>query len=190
MYWQVYLHKTGIAAEQILIRTLQRAKELNKTEKIKASNTLQYFLDHEISMENFNESTLEIFSRLDDFDIISALKEWQHHPDFVLSRLSEMIINRNLLRIKLKNKKIKEVDLSTHLQNVMDFYKISENEAAYFVFTGEISNQACQLNHHKINILHKSGKIEDIVKASDLLNVKALAKPITKYYICYPKEKL
>lgn len=190
MYWQVYLHKTGIAAEQILIRTLQRAKELNKTEKIKASGTLQYFLNHEISLENFNDNVLEIFSGLDDYDIISALKEWQQHPDFVLSHLSEMIINRNLLRIKLKKKKIKEVNLNRHLQDVMDTYKISQTEAEYFVFSGEISNQAYQLNHHKINILSKSGKVIDIVKASDQFNVKALATPITKYYICYPKGKL
>jgi HD superfamily phosphohydrolase len=190
MYWQVYLHKTGIAAEQLLIRALQRAKELNKIEKLNASKTLQYFLDNEISFENFNDETLEIFSRLDDYDVMSALKEWQHHNDFVLSHLSEMIINRNLLKIKLKNKKIKEEDLKTHLKNLINTYKISQNEAEYFVFTGEISNQAYQLNHHKINILHKSGKIQDIVKASDQLNIKALAKPITKYYICYPKEKL
>lgn len=190
MYWQVYLHKTGIASEQILIRALQRAKELNKIGEIKASNTLQYFLDNEISYENFNDETLEIFSGLDDYDIISALKEWQYHNDFVLSHLSRMIINRDLLKIKLKNKKIKEKGLKVHLQRLMDTYKISLMEAEYFVFKGEISNQAYELNHHKINILHKSGKIQDIVKASDQLNVKALAKPITKYYICYPKEKL
>lgn len=190
MYWQVYLHKTGIASEQILIRALQRAKELNKIGKIQASNTLQYFLDNEISYENFNDETLEIFSRLDDYDIISALKEWQYHNDFVLSHLSEMIINRNLLKIKLKNKKIKDEDLKIHLQHLMNTYKISLKEAEYFVFTGEISNQAYELNHHKINILYKSGKIVDIVKASDQLHVKALTKPITKYYICYPKEKL
>jgi HD superfamily phosphohydrolase len=190
MYWQVYLHKTGIAAEQILIRALQRSKELNKTEKIKVSGTLQYFLDNEISIDNFSDATLEIFSGLDDYDVISALKEWQHHDDFVLSRLSQMIINRHLLRIKLKNKKVKEEKLNKHLHSIMDSYKISQSEAEYFVFTGEIYNQAYQLNHHKINILHKSGKIVDIVKASDQLNVKAFTKPITKYYICYPKEKL
>src|SRR5690606_29122640 len=190
MYWQVYLHKTGIAAEQILIRALQRAKELNRAEKIKASTRLQYFLDNEISLEHFDSDTLEVFSGLDDYDVISALKEWQTHPDFVLSHLSEMIINRNLLRIKLKKNKIKEANRNMHIQHLMNTYKLSHNEAEYFVFTGEISNQAYQLNHHKINILRKSGKIEDFIKASDQLNSKALSKPITKYYICYPKEKL
>lgn len=190
MYWQVYLHKTGIAAEQILIRALQRAKELNRTEKIKASSRLQYFLDNEISLEHFDSDTLEVFSGLDDYDVISALKEWQTHPDFVLSHLSEMIINRNLLRIKLKKNKIKEANRNKDIQHLMDTYKLSRNEAEYFVFSGEISNQAYQLNHHKINILRKSGKIEDFIKASDQLNSKALSKPTTKYYICYPKEKL
>ncbi|WP_111307322.1 HD domain-containing protein [Confluentibacter sediminis] len=190
MYWQVYLHKTGLVAEQLLIRTLKRAKELNKIKKLNTSKSLEYFLNNEISIENFNDETLEIFSRLDDYDIILALKEWQHHDDFVLSHLSEMIINRNLLKIKLKNKKIKEEELKSHIQHVMDRLKLTKKEAEYFVFMGEISNQAYQLNHHSINILHKSGKIEDIVKASDQLNVKALAKPVTKYFICYPKEKL
>jgi uncharacterized protein len=190
MYWQVYLHKTGIAAEQILIRALQRAKELNKVKAIKTSRGLQYFLNNEISIENFNNDTLEIFSQLDDYDVISALKEWQHHDDFVLSHLSEMIINRNLLKIKLKDNKIDKISLETHIRLLMDTYKITKDEAEYFVFTGEISNQAYQINHHNINILHKSGKIQDIVKASDQLNIKALAKSVTKYYICYPKEKL
>src|SRR5690606_6226744 len=126
MYWQVYLHKTGIAAEQILIRALQRAKELNKIKKIKVNSALQYFLDNEISFENFNAETLEIFSQLDHYDIISALKEWQHHDDFVLSHLSEMIINRNLLKIKLKDTEIDENSLKTHIQYLVDTYKISK----------------------------------------------------------------
>lgn len=127
---------------------------------------------------------------MDDFDIISALKQWQHIDDFVLSHLSSMIINRNLLKIKIKNKEFKENSLTKRIGYLMEKYGITEKEAEYFVFTGEISNQAYQVNHHNINILHKSGKIEDIVKASDHLNVKALAKPVTKYYICYPKQLL
>src|SRR5690606_35327553 len=119
------------------------------------------------------DETLEIFSALDDYDVISALKEWQNHPDFVLSQLSKMIINRSLLTIKIKTKQVREEDLNHHLQNVMDTYQISLSEAHYFVFKGEISNQAYNLNHHKINILNKSGKVEDIVQASDLLDVRA-----------------
>ena len=188
MYWQVYLHKTGLAAEQLLIRVLKRAKELNnKGEKIQGSKALQYFLDNEISIDDFNDDTLNLFSALDDFDIISAMKEWMHHPDFVLSHLCDMIINRNLLKIKVKNKKVKKHHLEEHIEKLMQNHQISRNEAEYFVFTGKISNQAYDLKTQNINILHKSGKIEDIVKASDQLNLKALSKAVTKYYLCYPK---
>jgi len=188
MYWQVYLHKTGLVAEQLLIRVLKRAKELTlKGEILNASKALQYFLNNEISINNFNDDTLDVFSALDDYDIISAMKEWQNHKDFVLSNLCQMIINRNLLKIKVKNKIIKTQSLEKHISALIDKYKITRVEAEYFVFTGSISNQAYNLKQQSINILHKSGKIEDIVKASDQLNLKALSKEVTKYYICYPK---
>ena len=96
-----------------------------------------------------------------------------------------MIINRNLLKIKIKNKEIKQESLESHLSDLINTYSISRHEAEYFVFIGEISNQAYQLNTNKINVLYKSGKIENIAKASDQLNLKALSKPKTKYYICY-----
>lgn len=188
MYWQVYLHKTGLAAEQLLIRVLQRAKELHHSgHTLQASKPLLYFLENKISIENFNEDTLNIFSQLDDFDIISAMKHWQYDADFVLSNLCEMIINRNLLTIKLKNNPIKKESLERHITALITKYNITEKEAAYFVFKGQISNQAYQNNHKGINILYKTGKIQDIVSASDQLNLKALSKPVTKYYICYPK---
>jgi HD superfamily phosphohydrolase len=191
MYWQVYLHKTGLVAEQLLIRVLRRAKELyNNEQELHASNALKYFLSNEISIDNFNDKTLNIFSELDDYDIVSAMKEWQHHEDFVLSNLCEMIINRNLLKIKMKKKSIKKKSLEKHIKKLVNKYNITKAEAQYFVFTGSVSNQAYQIKHQNINILHKSGKIEDIVKASDQLNLKALSKPVTKYYICYPKETL
>ncbi|NNC50670.1 MAG: HD domain-containing protein [Flaviramulus sp.] len=191
MYWQVYLHKTSLVAEQLLIRVLKRANELcDAGHKLNASGPLLYFLKNKISIANFNNETLEIFSELDDYDIISALKNWQYYDDFVLSNLCEMIINRNLLKVKLKNKIIKKSSLDKHIDALKLKYDISTEEAQYFVFTGNISNQAYQLNTKGINILHKSGKIEDIVKASDQLNLKALSKPVTKYYICYPKDKL
>ncbi|WP_142786053.1 HD domain-containing protein [Changchengzhania lutea] len=191
MYWQVYLHKTGLVAEQLLIRVLKRAKELHvKGDKLKASAALQHFLNNEVSLKDFNSETLGVFANLDDYDIISAMKDWQYHDDFVLGNLSEMIINRNLLKIKLKNKNIKSQSLEKHIHALIKTYHISDYEARYFVFSGSISNQAYQLKHNSINILHKSGKIEDIVKASDQLNLKALSKPVTKYYICYPKEIL
>ena len=189
MYWQVYLHKTSLVAEQLLIRVLKRAKVLRKKgEKLLASKPLLFFLENEISAKDFNTETLTTFSKLDDYDIISALKAWQYHEDFVLSNLSAMIINRKLLKIKLKNKAIKKQSLDKHIDKLISNHNITLEEAEFFVFKGDISNQAYQLKHQGINILHKSGKIQDIVKASDQLNLKALSKPVTKYYICYPKE--
>lgn len=188
MYWQVYLHKTSVVAEQLLMRVLKRAKELSEVGvDLKASRALDYFLKNEINGANFNTETLDIFAHLDDYDIVSAMKEWQYHEDFVLKNLCDMIINRDLLKVKLKDKKRKLDDVKTHKAKVMKRYNITSKEADYFVFTGQISNQAYQVKSQNINILHKSGKIQDIVKASDQLNLKALSKPVTKYYICYPK---
>lgn len=142
MYWQVYLHKTSLAAEQLLMRVLSRAKELtNKGVHLQASEPLQYFLKNEISLDDFNKDTLEAFSRLDDYDIVSAMKTWQFHEDFVLRNLCEMIINRDLLKVKIKNKRIKKDVLQKHTQNLMNKHSISREEAEYFVFYGEISNQ-------------------------------------------------
>ena len=189
MYWQVYLHKTSLVAEQLLMRMLRRAKELTSNGvELKASNSLSYFLHHEITLDKFDDTVLEKFSKLDDYDIVSAMKEWQSCDDFVLKNLSDMIINRDLLKIKLKNNKINTDSKEKHLQKLIEKYNITREEAEYFVFTGEISNQAYQHDTQQINVLRKTGKIVDIVKASDQLNLKALSKPVTKYYICYPKS--
>ncbi|TDU40022.1 hypothetical protein BXY82_2061 [Gelidibacter sediminis] len=190
MYWQVYLHKTSVVAEQLLMRVLKRAKELTiKGVQLNASRALTYFLKNEISTSNFNNETLDVFAHLDDYDIVSAMKEWQYHEDFVLKNLCDMIINRDLLKVKVKDKKSQLKNIQEYKNNLMQRYDISAQEADYFVFTGQISNQAYQLKSQNINILHKSGKIEDIVKASDQLNLKALSKPVTKYYVCYPKPE-
>ncbi len=189
MYWQVYLHKTGVAAEQLLIRVLQRAKECYGAGKpLGASKPLLYFLEHKINLNNFNNTTLEVFSELDDFDVVAAMKLWQHHDDFVLSTLSRMIINRNLPNVKIKNKRVKAQKLEKYIADLKQAFGISNHEAQYFVFQGSMSNQAYTLKDKGINILHKTGKIQDIVKASDQLNLKALSKPVTKYFFCYPKE--
>nr|WP_255575900.1 HD domain-containing protein [Aestuariivivens sp. NBU2969] len=189
MYWQVYLHKTGLVAEQLLIRVLKRAKELTKKgTRLPSSKALKFFLENDILHEDFNSSTLQVFAQLDDFDVISAMKEWQGHNDFVLSKLCNMIINRNLLKIKIKNKPIKLPSLTKEIEMFTQTNQVSEAEAEYFVFTGEVSNQAYEPKNKKINILFKSGKIQNIDMVSDQLNLKPLSKTVTKYYICYPKE--
>jgi HD superfamily phosphohydrolase len=191
MYWQVYLHKTGIVAEQLLTRILKRAKELvQQGVQLNCSEPLNYFLTSEVNLNSFDSDTLLIFAKLDDYDILSAMKEWQYHDDFVLKNLCEMIINRDLLKIKMKKKPIEKPELIAHTNMLIEKYNISKPEADYFVFNGEITNVAYQSKKQHINILLKSGKIKDIVKASDQLNLKALSKPVTKYYMCYPKKKM
>jgi HD superfamily phosphohydrolase len=191
MYWQVYLHKTSLVGEQLIIRVLKRAKELTKNGvTLDASKPLSFFLNNEIALESFNTESLEVFSKLDDYDIVSAMKTWQFHDDFVLKNLCEMILNRTLLKIKLKKKPVKKEQVIKYREMLMATYDISEYEADYFVFTGSVSNQAYQQKKQGIKILYKNGKTEDIVKASDQLNLKALSKQVTKYYICYPEEKM
>lgn len=191
MYWQVYLHKTSVVAEQLLMRILKRAKELvHQDTKLNCSDALFYFLKTEINSESFNAETLMIFSKLDDYDIVAAMKDWQNHDDFVLSNLCQMILERDLLKIKVKNKPIKTSELKIHTEALMKKYQITKLEADYFVFQGQLTNQAYENKTQKIKILFKTGKIKDIVKASDHLNLKALSKPITKYYMCYPKKKM
>lgn len=190
MYWQVYLHKTGVVAEQLLIRVLQRAKELvNAGRELFASTALNHFLQNQVTAENFNKETLQVFARLDDYDILSAMKEWAHDEDFILSRLCQMIIDRDLLKVKLKKKPVAEEKLELQLKQVMERYDISKEEAEFFVFSGDISNLAYKREDEEIHILLKSGKITDVIKASDHFNLKALSRPVTKYYICYPKPK-
>ena len=190
MYWQVYLHKTGVVAEQLLIRVLKRAKELVSTgSELFASTALYYFLKNRITADNFHPETLRIFSRLDDYDIISAMKEWVNHEDYVLSTLCQMIVNRDLLKIKLKKTEVRESSLQKHIQRLREQTGISEEEAEYFVFSGEISNLAYKSEDQKICILNKNGKVTDVVDASDHFNLRALSTPVTKYYICFPKRK-
>lgn len=190
MYWQVYLHKTGVAAEQLLIRVLQRAKELiNEGKPVECSPALSYFLHNRVDKENFDEAVLKTFIRLDDYDIISAMKIWLDHSDFVLRNLCEMLLNRELLKVKLKKKPVPSVKLEKLRFKVQEKYNISEKEASYFVFSGKVYNVAYSSGKEGIQLLHSNGKISDVAKASDQLNLKALSTPVTKYYMCYPKTK-
>ncbi|WP_298316186.1 HD domain-containing protein [uncultured Aquimarina sp.] len=189
MYWQVYLHKTSLVAESLLIRVLKRAKELvDQGEKLSSSKALLFFLENKITADNFTDDVLETFSKLDDYDIVSAMKEWTTSDDFVLRSLCNMIIDRDLLKIKIKKKAFNEEKIKRRVDEFKEKYKISTEEARYFVFTGTISNQAYHQNKQNINILYKSSKIVDIVSATDQFNLKALSKPVTKYFICYPKH--
>lgn len=189
MYWQVYLHKTSIGAEFLLIRILKRAKELiEKGEQLPMSSALAFFVKNRISIKEFDDKALEIFSQLDDSDIISALKEWQNNKDFVLSRLSKAILNRELFRLKIYKNPIDKETISVLRQKVKEEYKLEEKLIDYFVFTGEISNIAYNKDYQNILIYTKNRRIVDVAEASDQMNLEALSTKVTKYYLCCPKD--
>ncbi|AOR27093.1 phosphohydrolase [Formosa sp. Hel1_33_131] len=191
MYWQVYLHKTSLVAEQMITRILKRAKELtHKGVKLEASSALSFFLNSSTNPTNFEAATLNQFSLLDDYDVMSALKSWQFHDDFVLSHLSEMILNRTLLKIKFKNNRIADSKVESIKQDLMLEYTLDAHEASYFVFNGHVENLAYNPQQGGLKILYKNGKIKDIIKASDHLSSKVLSKTVTKHYICFPKDIL
>jgi HD superfamily phosphohydrolase len=188
MYWQVYLHKTGLSAENMLVNVLRRAKELSqKGERLFASKALTYFLTTKITKENFTDETLEIFSKLDDYDILSAIKEWTDSSDKVLSLLSKMIVDRNLLKVEIQQTQFSETDIDAKISELKSTMNLSDSEARYFVFQKQIQNQAYNPSM-PIKILNKNGELKDIAKASDQLNLQALTKPVIKHFVCYPKQ--
>ena len=189
MYWQAYLHKTSLVAELILTKVLKRGKELTlKGIDLPCSESLKYFLNNKVEAVDFDKLILDKFSQLDDFDIISALKSWQNNDDFILSSLSKMIINRDLLKIKFNSEKFSKEEMTQYIDLFSQANGISNQDAAYFVFKGKIKNQAYSIEAEPIRILKKDKTIEDVMLASDQLNLKALSKPVTKYYICFPKQ--
>ena len=191
MYWQAYLHKTSLVAELMLMNTLKRAKVLlQKGIVLEASSPLVYFMKHSVSCEAFTDEVLNQFAQLDDYDIISALKAWQFHDDFILSTLSKMIINRDLLKVKLSADKFTNESLTALKERYSALNNLTLEESSYFIFKGKIKNQAYNNTTEPIQILKKDKTIEDVIEVSDQLNLKALAKPVTKYYLCFPKQLL
>lgn len=189
MYWQVYLHKTGLVAEKLLEKVLKRAKELVANGvKLPASKAFSYFLENLIDNDNFTLNTLKTFSRLDDYDVLFAIKEWISNDDMVLSSLCESLINRKLPKVTLQNTPFTESEIKEVNESVKNTFKLSTSDIGYFVYHGEISNQAYDSTKNNIQILYKNGAIKDITAASDHLNIKALSKPVYKYYMCYPKK--
>lgn len=189
MYWQAYLHKTSLAAELMLTKALQRAKELVQSGiSLPGSPSLLFFLQTKIDASTIDEAVLARFAALDDYDIISALKWWQDCDDEVLSSLSNRLVNRNILRIRVDSDKFSKVELDRLKDLFTSKYGASKEEASYFIFKGKIKNEAYSKSLEPIHILRRDGIIEDVAQASDQMNLKALAKPVTKYYICYPKE--
>jgi len=192
MYWQVYFHKTSIAAEQQLHAIFRRLRDLRQKGKtIKAPANLEYFLSRKLTESALygdeRETILHHFSMLDDEEIIYALKTWINQEDRILSLLSERLINRKLLKIKIQDDPFSSEYIKQLKEKTKATYKLSEEEVSYLVFGAFISNNAYSVVSDKINILYKDGTVNDIALASDMSNVSALAKTVKKYFLCFPQ---
>lgn len=191
MYWQVYLHKTVLAAEYTLMRILKRAKYLSEQgHELFATSALQKFLKNNFDKESFSKdpSAIAAYSHLDDFDILTSLKEWSNHEDKILSYLSLSIVNRRLFKIELQNQAFKTKKIEEIRNRIKNHFKLKEEEVDYFLINESTSNSAYNPRGGQINILYKNGEVKDIVSASDQLNISMLSTPVTKYFICYPKN--
>jgi HD superfamily phosphohydrolase len=192
MYWQVYLHKTVTAGEQLLVKILKRAKELaEKGEELFATPALQHFLKNDVKKNAFLEEDVHLsqFAKLDDQDIFASVKVWRAHPDRVLSLLCDMLVNRHLLKTEISSSPADENRIQIIKDNTGASLGINQNEVSYFVFTDVISNRAYNTGegNSTINILMKNNETIDIAKASDLSNLESLDKTVTKHILCYPR---
>ncbi len=184
MYWQVYLHKTVLAAEKMLINTLTRVRELyNNGDKNLLTGTMtDYFLFEFNGI--MNDDALKKFCELDDIDFSFAIKKWSHHADFVLSELCKRTLNRQLLKIKLQSEPFTEKVIQQKIQEAKDQLNIDASLASYFVFTGEAANTMYKTEDERINILFKDGTVKDISTIDDPLIHQTISAPVKKFYIC------
>lgn len=190
MYWQVYLHKTVLSAEYMLMHILRRAKTLSEQGvELWSSPALAHFLKNKIGKADFhsNPALLDVFARLDDYDILSAIKVWQEAEDRVLSTLCTMLVQRKLFKIELKSEPHEPQRHREMIKRVAESWSMSEEEAAYFVVFESINNYAYSAAPDAIKILFKDGSIRDAAQASDHFNLTALSKPVQKYFLCYPR---
>jgi len=190
MYWQVYLHKTVIVAEFLLIKILQRAKQLvNQGEKLFCTPALEFFLYNYLNKSSFkaDNTALDTFSQLDDYDIFTSVKVWMHCEDSILATLCKKMVNRELFKIEIQNKAFSKQHINKLKKKAMGKYGVNSRNAHYFVFSDSIANSAYNPATDRINVLYKDGKLVDVAKASDQLNISVLSKTIKKHFLCYPK---
>lgn len=192
MYWQVYLHKTALVAEQMLISVFKRARELSaRGEKIATLPNLDFFIQQAYSMEDFrrNDEVLNHYAQLDDSDVMSALKIWSQHQDKILRTLSQGLIQRKLLAIEISDHPFPVDKVQQKEEMARQQIGLSKNDPIdYFVFTNTISNNAYSVSDDKINILYPDQTVKDISEASDMLNLSVLGKTVRKNFFCYPKS--
>jgi len=186
MYWQVYLHKTVLSAEMMLVKIIQRAKELiaggTKTEA--ATSALNYFLQNP-STDHKTQEHLDTFCSLDDFDVMATVKNWIDHPDKILSTLCKGLVDRKLYKVRLQGNSFHNSVVNEKKKELMQRFGINNEEAGYFIFTGEAMNTTYNPEDERINILFKDGSVKDISKVDNALIHQHLSSPVKKHYICY-----
>ncbi|MBR1545262.1 MAG: HD domain-containing protein [Prevotella sp.] len=188
MYWQVYLHKTAVGYEKILVNTLLRAKHLVKSGKdVFATPALTYFLHNDVDAEWFatHEEALKMYADMDDSDIWSALKVWKYSDDIILSTLATDMLDRHLFKVEVSEEKPSEEYLNTIKEQIARQMGISIEDTRYLMVLTEIGKDMYNPEDDSIGILYKDGTVKDIAEASEILNVQLLSKKISKYYLCY-----
>ncbi|PBQ30382.1 phosphohydrolase [Sphingobacteriaceae bacterium] len=191
MYWQVYLHKTVLSGETLLVNILKRAKELSAEGKeLFATPNLSLFLKNNFTQEDFkkDDKLLAKFAKLDDSDLDAAIKVWSENDDKILSKLCQNLLDRKLFKIEIRNEPFSDAYINGFTERVCELYNINKREASYFVLTDVVNNSAYNANQFNINILMSNGDLIDVAEASDQLNIQSLSKTVSKYFICYPKE--
>ena len=190
MYWQVYLHKTTVGYEKILVNALRRAKELaHEGHEVFAAPALAYFLQNDIDREWFDthEEALQMYAELDDSDIWSALKVWRHSDDKILATLASDLLDRHLFKVEVTEEHPTEEHITFIRNQIADALGISEADAHYLMSLTEIGKDMYNPEDDSIGILYKDGTVRDIAEASEILNVQLLSKKIRKYYLCYQR---
>lgn len=190
MYWQVYFHKTVMAAEYMLINILNRAKYLaEKGVSLFSTPALEVFLKNRLTRESFEENKQWVidFMHLDDFDVFSSIKVWMNHEDKILAYLCTNLINRHLYKVLIQNEPFTHSFMSAVKREVIKKFKVSEDELKYFVVEDIVTNSAYSLNDDKIKIMFKDDSLMDVSEASDQLNISVLSSEVSKHVLCYPK---
>ena len=190
MYWQVYLHKTTVSAEKMLINLIQRAKKLAQDGRtFFVTEEMAYFMSQEVSLADFKADTslLKKFLQLDDFDIWGAIKLWKNDPDYVLQNISQMFLTRKLFKINLVNEPFSSQEIEHLRTKAQKKLQVPDEDLAYFFSTGTISNYG-YLEKDRISILTKKGEVVDVASAADLPNIKIMSKMVEKHYVCVAKS--
>jgi uncharacterized protein len=189
MYWQVYLHKTVLSSEKLLVKILQRAKDIVRNGgEVFSSPSFQFFLKNNFTIQDFenNEQCLKLFITLDDYDLLGAIKVWCTHNDMVLRSLSRRLVNRNLLKTIFMNEQddalIEKIKQETKIK-----FNLSDEQVNYFIVNDSTSNMAYNVNDENINIVFKNGDVKDITQIDHSLIANSVGTAVKKYYICYPK---